>query len=134
VWNDAQWDEAFLRAWWPKLERDGGMLLLHNVLGHGARSRWCVASPRRALAALFPAEEFEFLTLLEPHKTQQGSVALLRRLDPAAAPDKYAFLWGRGAAEPLPAGGRARVHKYWLDMLDRRVPGDLRGLEEGGEA
>ena len=46
VWNDAQWDPEFLRLWWPLLRRDGGLLLLHNVIGNGERSRWCVASPR----------------------------------------------------------------------------------------
>ena len=133
VWNDAQWDEEFLRRWWPLLDRDGGMLLLHNVIGNGELSRWCVASPRRVLQRLFPGEKFEFLTLLEPHKAWQGSVAMLRRLDPELAPDKYAFLWGRGGldadesgsadGEGLPKGGRARLERYWIDMLDRRPAG-----------
>ena len=37
VWNDAQWDPAFLKRWWPLLKKDGGLLLLHNVIGNGAR-------------------------------------------------------------------------------------------------
>ena len=44
------------------------------------------------MRTLFPDEKFEFITLLEPHKGYQGSVALLRRLDPAKAPDKFQFL------------------------------------------
>ena len=34
-------------------------------------------------------EKFEFLTLLEPHKAYQGSVAMLRRLDPEKEPRKF---------------------------------------------
>jgi len=94
VWNDAQWDPDFIRDWWPLLKKDGGLLLLHNVVGNGELSRWCIASPRRVLKALFPGEKFEFMTLVEPHKAYQGSVALLRRLDPAKKPAKFRFLWG----------------------------------------
>ena len=42
----------------------------------------------------FPAEKFEFLTLLEPHKAHQGSVAMLRRLDPGRRPKRWRYLWG----------------------------------------
>lgn len=96
-----------------------GLLLLHNIIGNarGKGSRWCWASPRRVMRELFPGEptlhvsacafrllasdatascshhssgeKFEFLTLLEPHKAYQGSVAMLRRLDPEKEPRKF---------------------------------------------
>ena len=46
------------------------------------------------LRELFPGEKFEFVTLLEPHKSHQSSVAMLRRLDPAMAPARWKYLWG----------------------------------------
>ena len=113
VWNDAQWDPNFVRTWWPLLKKDGGLLLLHNVVGNGERSRWCIASPKRVLRALFPGEKFEFLTLVEPHKAYQGSVALLRRLDPAKRPTKFRYFWG--------GKDQADVDLFtdWGDALDR---------------
>lgn len=114
VWNDAQWDPNFLRTWWPLVKKDGGLLLLHNVIGHGELSRWCVASPRRVMRELFPDEKFEFLTLQEPHKAYQGSVAMLRRLDPNKAPNKYGYLWG---GKELKDGVRKYAHL--MDALDR---------------
>ena len=65
VWNDAQWDPTFLQKWWPLVKKDGGLLLLHNVMGNGEISRWCAFSPRKVLRELFPGEKFEFVTLLE---------------------------------------------------------------------
>jgi predicted O-methyltransferase YrrM len=114
VWNDAQWDPSFLRTWWPLLKKDGGLLLLHNVIGNGEKSRWCVASPKRVMQELFPGEKFEYLTLLEPHKAYQGSVVLLRRLDPNKAPDKYGYMWG-GKKE----GRGVRQYSHIMDALDR---------------
>lgn len=121
VWNDAQWDAEFLRRWWPLVKKDGGLLLLHNVIGNGELSRWCVASPRRVMHELFPGEKFEFITLLEPHKAYQGSVALLRRLDTTKAPDKYRFLWGRKEG--------VRQYSNMMDAFDRPPYGltDRRG-------
>ena len=101
LWNDAQWNPDFLRDWWPLVRRDGGLLLLHNVLGEGELSRWCLASPRRVLRELFPGEKFEIVTLLEPHKSHQSSVAMLRRLDPARAPARWRYLWGGKEAEEV---------------------------------
>ena len=101
VWNDAQWDPSFIRDWWPLLRKDGGVLLLHNVIGNGEVSRWCMASPKRVLKEVFPDEEFEFLTLLEPHKAHQGSVAMLRRLDPERRPKRWRYLWGGKSPEDV---------------------------------
>jgi hypothetical protein len=53
----------------------------------------------QVLQQTFPGEKFEFMTLMEPHKAHQGSVAMLRRLDPEQAPDKYRFHWGREELE-----------------------------------
>ena len=155
VWNDAQWDPGFLQTWWPLVKKDGGLLLLHNVIGNGEISRWCVASPQRVLRSLFPDARFEFLTLLEPHKAYQGSVALIRRLDPDRAPDKYGFMWG-GVGEDEEDGdsggsngngngngdgnggvrsydGRPDIRQYRDigDMLDRDQEWRPRGLGSG---
>ena len=152
VWNDAQWDPGFLQTWWPLIKKDGGLLLLHNVIGNGEMSRWCVASPQRVLRSLFPDARFEFLTLLEPHKAYQGSVALIRRLDPDRAPDKYGFMWG-GVGEGEEDGdnigdsngngdgnggvrsydGRPDIRQYRDigDMLDRDQEWRPRGLGSG---
>ena len=43
---------------------------------------------------VFPHENFEFMTLIEPNKRYQGSVAMLRRLAPEKRPTFYSFLWG----------------------------------------
>lgn len=113
VWNDAQWSPEFLQKWWPLLEKDGGLLLLHNVVGNGEKSRWCVAPPRRVMKRLFPNEKFEFITLMEPNKVYQGSVAILRRLDPARKPEKYMYpSWG--------GIDNVRTFTDWNVALDRR--------------
>ncbi|GMI16418.1 hypothetical protein TrLO_g12308 [Triparma laevis f. longispina] len=116
LWNDAQWDPEFFRKWWPLVKKDGGLMLLHNAVGNGEVSRWCVASPRRVMQELFPDEEFEFITLIEPHKAYQGSVAMLRRLDPVKAPDKYGYFWG-GHKEGT------RQFEYIMDAMDWVPPG-----------
>ena len=93
-------------------------VLVSAPIGNGERSRWCIASPRRVVRELFPGEKFEFLTLLEPHKAYQGSVAMLRRLDPAAQPRKYRFLWGgKGDDDDMKD---VEMFDDWMTALDRR--------------
>jgi len=120
VWNDAQWDPEYLKAWWPRLQKDGGLMLLHNVIGNAANGeRWVVASPRRVMNELFPYEEYEFITLMEPHKRYQGSVYMLKRMDYKKKPSYYGFLWGEWTNRE-----KARVTQYhdvretWVDKVD----------------
>ena len=75
IWNDAQWDPEYIKNWWPILKNDGGLMLLHNVIGNAPNNeRWAVGSPRRIMKELFPDERFEFMTLIEPHKRYQGEL------------------------------------------------------------
>ena len=100
VWNDAQWDPEYLQQWWPRLKKDGGLMLLHNVIGNAADGkRWAIGSPRRVMQELFPDEEYEFMTLIEPHKRYQGSVTMLRRMDRQKKPTMYGFMWGEWEEE-----------------------------------
>lgn len=97
VWIDCghQLDYAELcNRFWPKLQPDGGLLGMHYThvdvpvdTGEGAPQRVVVAGPwvnavKRQLADAGPAARFELLSLVEPHKARQGSVTLLRRLEP----------------------------------------------------
>jgi hypothetical protein len=84
-----------LRNWWPKLRKDGGLMLLHNVVGNAANGhRWAVASPKKVMEEIFPYEKYELMTLIEPNKRYQGSVCILKRIDQSKKPLFYSFLWG----------------------------------------
>ena len=100
IWNDATWNPDFMKKWWPRLKSDGGLLLLHNPIGNADDGeRWCVASPTRTLKLAVPDANFEFVTLLEPHKAYQGSVAVFRKLDSRRAPKRYGSVWGMDRAD-----------------------------------
>jgi hypothetical protein len=106
---------ALLRRCWPLLDCDGGLLALHYTyvdadLPEGGRAVMpgpAANEMKRQLSAAGPGARFELLNLVEPHKQRQGSVTLLRRVDPAEAaidvPQSRleALLYGRGG-EPLP--------------------------------
>ena len=85
---------ALVDAWWPRVDPNGGALLVHSTLTNDAGRAW-VAHMRRAMqrgaetdadadaaAAAEPGfdyGQFEMLSLLEPHKLLQNSVTMLRR-------------------------------------------------------
>lgn len=118
IWNDASWSPDFMKNWWPKLRKDGGLLLLHNPIGNGDDEiRWCVASPRRTLDSVIPDAEYEIMTLIEPHKAYQGSVTLIRRLDPKKAPTRYNNMWGYDRADFR--GSRFSLYNHVTDALGR---------------
>ena len=74
-----------------------------------------MSSSSKVMRQLFPTEKFEFLTLVEPHKAYQGSVAVLRRMDPDKQPRKYRLLWG-GKDED---DDQFTTFTNWGEALDR---------------
>lgn len=99
VWFDAQGlgeDVDFLREYWPKISQHSGLLLLHfthwplNVEHQGQQRQVLLPSPlvnelKRQQVEAGGQARFEFLSLLEPHKHNQASVTMIRKLPPAAA-------------------------------------------------
>ncbi len=81
----------FLNEYWPLINQDHGLLLLHytywnltvNFEGVDHTKAICgsIANEikRQQMAAGFDAR-FEVLSLMEPHKTRQGSVTMVRKL------------------------------------------------------
>ena len=108
----------FIEEFWPLINADGGMLLLHytywDVAKHynGTEPAQLIPNPianeiKRQQARAGVNAEFEVLSLLEPHKTRQGSVTVIRKLnrssmvrDAELEEDLKSF--DRDAIRPLP--------------------------------
>lgn len=99
VWFDCGGPQEyadFLMEYWPHIEPDGGILLLHFTYWH-----WPTVRHRRDGAPIAPGAlepspmlreikrqhgrlgldaHFEIASVVEPHKSRQGSVTLIRRL------------------------------------------------------
>lgn len=116
IWNDAHWNPEFFRLWWPLLRKDGGILLLHNVVGNTENGdRWCAASPEATLRSVYPDEQYEIMTHMEPHKVYQGSVSILRRIDPIRQPTTCAHSWGMDSSDTA----ESRRQRTPLDARDK---------------
>lgn len=90
----------FLQEYWSLVNPDGGCIALHftyHMWGAEATRRDGSKAPiqmllpgsilneiKRQEALSGPPATFETLSLVEPHKTRQGSVTLVRRLSPLA--------------------------------------------------
>lgn len=81
----------FIGEYWPLINADHGMLVLHftywtvEMRRGGETLPAMISSPiideiKRQQAAGGIAARFEMLSLLEPHKSRQGSVTLVRKL------------------------------------------------------
>ena len=81
--------DELLRAWWPRL-RPGGLLLVHSTLTNSLTRQWLEAMRARKSAGRGAAdgeaegdplsgEDFETISLLEPHKRYQNSCSLFMR-------------------------------------------------------
>lgn len=81
----------FIDEYWPLINREHGLLALHFTYWTVAMQRAgetlpaMISSPiideiKRQQAAGGPSVRFEMLSLLEPHKSRQGSVTLVRKL------------------------------------------------------
>lgn len=80
---------AFFREYWPLLNPNHGLAILHftywalpvNQSGqHAMLPSPLVNELKRQQAAAGEGASYEVLSLLEPHKSRQGSVTLIRRL------------------------------------------------------
>ena len=79
VWFDCgtiEYFQHFRRAYWPLVSRDGGLILIHSLATnfHGQM----FLSELKLEQATKSFSEFELMTLIEPHKTRQNSVTLIR--------------------------------------------------------
>ena len=108
----------FIEEFWPLIRTDGGMLLLHYTYWDiakrydGMEPSEMVPNPganaiRRQQARAGAEATFEVLSLLEPHKTRQGSVTMIRRLPPSSRVrdvdiQKDIQTFGRDEIKPLP--------------------------------
>jgi predicted O-methyltransferase YrrM len=83
----------FLREYWPLINADHGILLMHFTYWYGdvadadtgAAYRAHFLAPianeiKRQQLESGPESEFEVLSLLEPHKNRQGSLTMVRKL------------------------------------------------------
>jgi predicted O-methyltransferase YrrM len=83
----------FLDEFWPLIKTDGGLLLLHFTHWNATKTHGgfkhqqlmigSIANEiKRQQAEAGVDAKFEVLSLIEPHKTRQGSVTMVRRLGP----------------------------------------------------
>jgi hypothetical protein len=82
VWWDSPGFETCYRLFWPALNPSGGTMILHDVATGLDSANWdwfC------ALRADHPPD-METLTLVQPHKLDQNSCAMLRRTTSYAPP------------------------------------------------
>ena len=79
VWFDCgtiEYFQHFKRAYWPLVSRNGGLILIHSLATnfHGQM----FLSELKLEQATKSFTEFELMTLIEPHKTRQNSVTMIR--------------------------------------------------------
>lgn len=97
---------AFFREYWPLVNPNHGLVVLHftywalpvNEAGqHAMLPSPLVNEIKRQQAAAGEEASYEVLSLLEPHKSRQGSVTLIRRLGPQSAqrPGRFEAEMGR---------------------------------------
>ena len=72
--------DALVRAWWPRVDPNGGIVAVHSSLTNVVGQAW-VKSMRAASASGSDPQLgcFEIMSFLEPHKLFQNSVTMLRR-------------------------------------------------------
>lgn len=62
---------------WPRVNPDGGLCVLHSTLGNSRNWAWLQELKLKQATTGF--NDFELLSLLEPHKWAQNSLTALRR-------------------------------------------------------
>jgi len=77
VWNDASRYEGFLYEYWELIDPDGGLLLLHNTVN--ALVGNALVAKNLKLRQISEFNDFELISLVEPHKLNQRSVTMVRR-------------------------------------------------------
>ena len=75
---------AFLSEYWPLINPQHGLLLLHSTLTNVQLRPVVLDLKLRQATDSF--QKFELLSLLEPHKWRQNSVTLIRMLPPGGDP------------------------------------------------
>lgn len=102
----------FITEYWPLINENHGLLVLHftywtvQMRRGGETLPAMISSPiideiKRQQASRGTAARFEMLSLLEPHKSRQGSVTLVRKLSPQSVcrdrdfPTEMTRLFGR---------------------------------------
>ena len=88
VWYDCGYYQDykdFIDLYWDMVNPNGGLLLLHSTLTNVTCRAVLDEFKRRQSGPEF--NDFEVLSLLEPHKYQQNSVTLIRRTSAFQPPD-----------------------------------------------
>jgi hypothetical protein len=78
VWFDCPVLAEFLEEYWPVIDEEGGLLLIHSTLTN--LSKFVVLQELKLRQASQKFMDFELLSLLEPHKTAQNSVTIIRKI------------------------------------------------------
>ncbi len=88
VWYDCGYYQDykdFIDLYWDMFSPNGGLLLLHSTLTNVTCRAVLDEFKRRQSGPEF--NDFEVLSLLEPHKYQQNSVTLIRKISAFQPPD-----------------------------------------------
>lgn len=78
IFNDAAEYEEFFEEYWEALDPRGGLMLFHNTFNSWSSSRLLVKDLKLRQAAC--PQELEVMSIVEPHKSYQGSFTMVRRI------------------------------------------------------
>lgn len=78
VWHDADRPRSFLDEYWDLINANGGMFVIHNTINAWASQALTVKDLKLRQAAHF--DELEIISLVEPHKLNQRSCTLVRKI------------------------------------------------------
>lgn len=78
IWNDAARYEEFLVEYWDLLNPAGGLLLFHNTVNAWEENASVLKMLRKLLKS--GSDDFELLNLVEPHKLNQRSFTMVRKI------------------------------------------------------
>jgi hypothetical protein len=79
AWNDASWPDEFFEEYWPLIDPDGGVILFHNTVNSYIGNVLPVKNLKLRQAAS-GLNDFEMISLVEPHKLNQRSFTMARKI------------------------------------------------------
>jgi hypothetical protein len=85
VWHDADRPGVFMEEYWDLINPSGGMFIVHNTVNSWSSNAATVKKLKLRQAGC--REEIEILSLVEPHKLNQRSCTMVRKI--ACFPEVY---------------------------------------------
>jgi predicted O-methyltransferase YrrM len=78
AWNDATWNDEFFEEYWRLIDPDGGVMLFHNTVNAYVGN--VLPMKNLKLRQVSELNDFEMISLVEPHKLNQHSFTMIRKI------------------------------------------------------